>query len=102
MNNSVVRCRKKGNRLRKKENEVNGLRPESLLDTGLQVGHISDGLMVHPPLESVEDIVHLPDQGVQHLGVLGQLVHHRPQRLRSCLVPSKQEDDALKAWTEYL
>ncbi len=75
----------------------NCLWPESLLHTSLQVGHVSDGLMVHPPLECVQHIVHLPDQGLQHLGVLGQLVHHRPQRLRRRLVPSKQEDDALKS-----
>ena len=35
--------------------------PESLLDAGVQVGHVGNGLMVHPPSVGLQRVLHLPD-----------------------------------------
>ena len=34
--------------------------PESLLDAGVQVGRVGNGLMVHPPSVGLQRVLHLP------------------------------------------
>ena len=44
------------------------------LDTGVQVGHFCDGLVVHNTIELVRDLVHLLQQSMQAVRVSGQVI----------------------------
>ena len=71
------------------------LPPESLLDARLQVGHLPDALLVDLAVIGLHHLVHLLDQLLLHLGVLGQAVGQGGEGAGGCLKASKDEDDRL-------
>ena len=65
------------------------------LDTGIEVGHVCDSLVVHNTIELVCDLVHLLQQCIEDVWVPGQIVAKSRQSVGGRLKPGSNENNAL-------
>ena len=66
------------------------------LDTGIQVGHVGDGLVVDNTIELLSDLVHLLQQSIEDVRVPGQVVAQSGQSVGGRLKSGSEKNNSLE------